>query len=172
MNYADMILIIKGIKTLFGDELRKERLRSGWTQSELSEKSGISQPLISSFERGRVMPTLDQATMIGGALGNPRITQCYYYFSPYCQTSLKTNFPEIDNDKFPQLEDLVGVLSDKIKAVEYKTMLIKNYSINNLNMMRDKIYINEFRELVKLIREVKQGAVLLDDIADIFKFML
>lgn len=162
--------MIKGILALFGDELRKERLQKEWTQKELAERSGLAQSLISLFERGRATPSLDQATMLGGALGNPFILQAFYYFSPYCQTSLKTNFPEVDNEKFPQLEELVGVLSDKIKAFEYKTILIKNYS-KNFNMVRDKIYINEFRELVKMIRELKQSTVLLDDIADIFKFV-
>jgi len=117
------------------------------------------------------MPSLDQAVLLGGALDNSRITQAFYYFSPYCQSSIKTNFPEIDNDKFPQLEELVSALSNKIKVVEYKTKLVRNYSKNNLNMKRDQIYINEFRELVKSIRDLKQSAVLLDDIAEIFKMM-
>lgn len=52
--------------------LRELRLAKGWTQEQLSEASGVPQPIISAYERGakdwRNMP-LERAIALADALG-------------------------------------------------------------------------------------------------------
>lgn len=57
-------------------ELKREllagaRLKHGMSQSELAEKSGVSQSLISQYESGRRALTLRAAIRLGEALGEP-----------------------------------------------------------------------------------------------------
>lgn len=50
--------------------LRKERLRKGITQHELSRKSGVKQSIISNIETGDTKnPRLDTALRLAAALG-------------------------------------------------------------------------------------------------------
>jgi transcriptional regulator with XRE-family HTH domain len=44
------------------DVLTRERRRAGVTQSELSRLTGVSRPLVSSYEHGRNSPSVDQMT--------------------------------------------------------------------------------------------------------------
>lgn len=49
--------------------IRAKRLEKGWTQFELAEKSGVSQPTISQIERGdRRYPTHENMKKIAKAL--------------------------------------------------------------------------------------------------------
>jgi transcriptional regulator with XRE-family HTH domain len=45
-----------------GDVLTRERRRAGVTQSELSRLTGVSRPLVSSYEHGRNSPSVDVMT--------------------------------------------------------------------------------------------------------------
>lgn len=50
--------------------LKKERLKKGITQIELSEKSGVKQSIISNIETGDTKnPRLDTALRLAAALG-------------------------------------------------------------------------------------------------------
>ncbi|MBQ2810998.1 MAG: helix-turn-helix transcriptional regulator [Alphaproteobacteria bacterium] len=44
----------------FGERLRNIRIAKGITQTELSQKAGISQYLLSWYENDRVQPTLSR----------------------------------------------------------------------------------------------------------------
>lgn len=51
-------------------QLKKERLKKGITQIELSEKSGVKQSIISNIETGDTKnPRLDTALRLAAALG-------------------------------------------------------------------------------------------------------
>jgi transcriptional regulator with XRE-family HTH domain len=53
-----------------GTRLRKLRIRAGWTQHELAERSGVSRTAIASIETGqRSGITLDNAFRLAEALG-------------------------------------------------------------------------------------------------------
>lgn len=52
-----------------GRRIRAARSRSGLTQAELAERAGISQPLLSSYERGRIQPTLPVLMRLEEAAG-------------------------------------------------------------------------------------------------------
>ena len=52
-----------------GRELARERARSGMTQGELAEKSGVRQETISRLERGHANPALGTVERIAAALG-------------------------------------------------------------------------------------------------------
>jgi transcriptional regulator with XRE-family HTH domain len=49
--------------------LKFERFRHGLTQQALADRSGVPQVWISAFEIGRVVPTDEQLTALGQALG-------------------------------------------------------------------------------------------------------
>ncbi|WP_441247004.1 ATP-binding protein [Kitasatospora sp. McL0602] len=53
----------------FGALLREHRLRAGWTQEELAERSGVSPHAISVLETGRRRPRLSSVTWLATALG-------------------------------------------------------------------------------------------------------
>lgn len=57
---------------LVGYELGKMRKDQGFDQAMISEKTGISQPVLSRLEKGKASITVDQLFVICGALGqNP-----------------------------------------------------------------------------------------------------
>lgn len=49
--------------------LKEVRISRGLTQTELADKLGIAQQVISRYERGNFMPQLDNAKIIADALG-------------------------------------------------------------------------------------------------------
>ncbi len=53
----------------FGTRVRSLRLQKRWSQQELSLRSGISTPHISSIERGKRFPSLEYAMRLADALG-------------------------------------------------------------------------------------------------------
>ncbi|MCL6625023.1 helix-turn-helix domain-containing protein [Alicyclobacillus shizuokensis] len=53
----------------FGSRVRRLRQARRWSQQELSLRSGISTPHISSIERGKRFPSLDYAIRLANALG-------------------------------------------------------------------------------------------------------
>jgi transcriptional regulator with XRE-family HTH domain len=60
----------------FGTRVRSLRLQRRWSQQELSLRSGISTPHISSIERGKRFPSLEYAMRISDALGIPLYALC------------------------------------------------------------------------------------------------
>jgi transcriptional regulator with XRE-family HTH domain len=55
----------------FGPKLKQLRQESGMTQVELAAKAGLSQGVITNYERGFRTPTLENALLIAKALGLP-----------------------------------------------------------------------------------------------------
>lgn len=49
--------------------LTRERRRAGVTQAELARASGVTRPLVSSYEHGRNSPSLDQMARLLSPLG-------------------------------------------------------------------------------------------------------
>ncbi len=60
----------------FGTRVRRLRQERGWSQQELSLRSGISTPHISSIERGKRFPSLEYALRIAESLGVPLNALC------------------------------------------------------------------------------------------------
>ena len=54
---------------MIGDEIRKERLRLGWSQETLAAKAGVHRTYIGLIERNRKSPTLQTYCRICKALG-------------------------------------------------------------------------------------------------------
>jgi DNA adenine methylase len=57
------------VKNKLGRKVRKLRLSSNMSQTDLADKAKIRQPLISKMERGIGNPTLDSIVRIARALG-------------------------------------------------------------------------------------------------------
>ncbi len=53
----------------FANQLIEARKARGLTQKQLAELSGIEQPMISNYERGRGNPTLETMTVLSRSLG-------------------------------------------------------------------------------------------------------
>lgn len=60
----------------FGSRMRSIRQARQWSQQELSMRSGISTPHISSIERDKRHPSLEYAQRIANALGVPLHSLC------------------------------------------------------------------------------------------------
>ncbi|MEK4433098.1 helix-turn-helix transcriptional regulator [Paenibacillus sp. FSL M7-0802] len=59
--------VIKEVRVIY--KLKKKRKEKGWTQLELSEKSGVPQPTISQIEKGnRKYPTHENIRKLAKAL--------------------------------------------------------------------------------------------------------
>jgi len=56
------------ITKVFGENIRKLRLKKGWSQEKLSEESGLHRTYISQLERGFRNPTLLIVNQIADAL--------------------------------------------------------------------------------------------------------
>lgn len=56
-------------KATFGEILRTARLAAGFSQSDLSEKSGLPKPTLSRYENGHVLPSLQTLRKLADALG-------------------------------------------------------------------------------------------------------
>lgn len=52
----------------FGGRLRQLRTKKGWSQSELSARSGIAQGSIANLEQDRRAPSLETAEKLAAAL--------------------------------------------------------------------------------------------------------
>jgi len=50
-------------------ELKVARLRAGLTQTELAQKVGSHQPILSLIERGHIIPKIEKAQAIAAILG-------------------------------------------------------------------------------------------------------
>jgi transcriptional regulator with XRE-family HTH domain len=55
----------------FGERMFAVRKTRKWSQPELAEKVGTSAPVISRYERGATLPSIDAAKRIADALGVP-----------------------------------------------------------------------------------------------------
>lgn len=64
------------MNTAFGERVKRIRQERNWSQQELSLRSGISTPHISSIERGKRFPSLDYARKIADALGVGLLALC------------------------------------------------------------------------------------------------
>ena len=53
----------------FGEHLRNERQRLGFTQESLAERAGVDRKLIYRTELGQTSPRLDAVVQIANALG-------------------------------------------------------------------------------------------------------
>lgn len=53
---------------MLGTRLKKARLKAGFTQKELAQKSGISQEMICQIELGKKQPTVKLASKLTAAL--------------------------------------------------------------------------------------------------------
>jgi transcriptional regulator with XRE-family HTH domain len=53
----------------FGALLRDARLAAGFSQSDLSERSGLPKPTLSRYENGHVLPSLATLRKLADALG-------------------------------------------------------------------------------------------------------
>ena len=51
-------------------QIKETRIKSGLSQVELAEKIGVSQPLVSTWERGKGTPTHDQFNKLFEVLGD------------------------------------------------------------------------------------------------------
>lgn len=60
----------------FGPRVRRLRQERRWSQQELSLRSGISTPHISSIERSKRYPSLEYALRIAASLGVPLSALC------------------------------------------------------------------------------------------------
>ncbi len=60
---------ISGSSETFGKRIARLRKEQGLTQVELGEKIGLSQVLISDYERGRLQPNLDTIIKLARTLG-------------------------------------------------------------------------------------------------------
>lgn len=54
---------------LYGDRLKKRRLKMGLTQAQIAEQSGVTASHISIIERGRANPTFDVMARLAEAVG-------------------------------------------------------------------------------------------------------
>ena len=73
------------LQAIFGESVRSQRVKSGWTQGELSKRSGIAQEEISRIENGQINLTIrtmsrlakildgDVAKMLGRLSGKSKI---------------------------------------------------------------------------------------------------
>lgn len=52
----------------FGEKLRQEREKRGWSLSDLSKRSGVAMQSISRYESGRAFPNLMSALGLADAL--------------------------------------------------------------------------------------------------------
>ena len=61
------------MRKLVGSNLERIRKERGWTQEQLSERSGLTQQYLSDLERGKRNPTIVTIYELSLALGVPHI---------------------------------------------------------------------------------------------------
>lgn len=81
MKYKDYLIermldpeykaVVKDLKPFLNlaDDVLRERLKKGWTQSELARRAGTKQANISKLEAGLSNPTYEFLKKVAGALG-------------------------------------------------------------------------------------------------------
>lgn len=55
----------------FGNVIRRERVKAGWSQEELSRRAGVHRTYVGDLENGRKSPTLDVLEALAKAFGRP-----------------------------------------------------------------------------------------------------
>lgn len=63
-------------KKIIGDNIRAARKLKKWTQKDLSEESQIEQTVISQYENGRKLPSLESILKLAKALGTTIDSLC------------------------------------------------------------------------------------------------
>jgi transcriptional regulator with XRE-family HTH domain len=53
----------------FGERLARLRKQRGWTQTDIAERTGLTQVLVSDYERGRLRLSAEMAVRFASALG-------------------------------------------------------------------------------------------------------
>ncbi len=61
--------VMNEITSILGKNIRELRIKSGWTQERLAEKSGISVPFMTQIELARKFASLEVIQSIAMALG-------------------------------------------------------------------------------------------------------
>jgi len=90
----------------FGMELRRCRQQAGWSQTQLSERSGVSQSTISRLERGKApAAAMVKLVYLSDALE-------YYFPLGYCPHGHDCAWKRLDHDGLPVItQSAVGSAS-------------------------------------------------------------
>ncbi len=120
----------------FGNRVREQRERLGWSMAKLGEKAGVSSGYVSDIEHGKVSPSLEKATVIASTLN---ITVGWLLNEkPYVKSNETIN-AEIDNinssdfmynmflarNKFPNGMTYVEMCEELKEKKEIEAMLNK-----------------------------------------------
>lgn len=54
----------ESIKRIFAERLQKIRKRNGFSQFETAKALGISQPTVSSYEKGQTLPNMEKLLLL------------------------------------------------------------------------------------------------------------
>lgn len=107
-----------------GELVRKLRLDEGMTQDELAIRLGISQKTISSWERGRTQPNIEQLSSIAILFGKTIDEIAGTPKTNGKDISLQDMYKKIAAMELPELEELNTYLSNIIHSkLEMDSML-------------------------------------------------
>lgn len=135
------------MKESFGSRVRATRVARSWSQQELSMRSGISTPHISSIERDKRHPSLEYALRIASALGVPLHALCdstKAYVVPRMHNSTEELPWDIQNfvlneSAYPYLEAAKQMSALSEEDTTLLTMLIDLLSQRNRLRMNDGV---------------------------------
>jgi transcriptional regulator with XRE-family HTH domain len=155
-----------------GERIRAVRKERGWTQKQLSERCGIAEPTIRSYESGRLNPKVETLQKITDALEYPlaRMMQMdneetVYTFETFDANDFFKNFSDSS--------DIAELFERGMKRAEGTTIRISKTELANLVMKNiNSIFINdaESSEFLKILSELSRDEAL--QMLDYGRFLL
>lgn len=98
----------------FGDRVNGLRVERGWSQTHLSEATGINQSTISKLERGTVLPTREQAELMATAFGVRPGWMLYGDGSPHLgETDAEREAAAFNAGRLSAYQDLAAYASER-----------------------------------------------------------
>jgi len=118
---------MKKPRNAFGDELRRIRLKNGYSQAELAHLAGITAGYISQLETGAKLPTIHVTHLLSGPLGilpNCLLSKIGMIEMDFAST-FKNNHKQLQNN-CPSLSPIqIEELANYLTYLEFKTSVVE-----------------------------------------------
>ena len=135
----EIIVLRKGCTDMIGQQIREERIRQGYTLTQLAAISGVSRSTISAIENGTMKASLLMQSRIGNALNITFVDDDYLKFvndpEKKCLEYLLKKYQrkhlidvDIDKEIIGDMENYILMKEElELAFIDFLECFIKNY---------------------------------------------
>ena len=143
-----------------GDQFKKIRTAAGLKLNDIVDLTGISRTTLSAIEKGVRNANPEQVVKIAEAIDEPALMVARCRDCDIRNVGFAKFFPEFDLDSFADLKGVVDELEKRHKIIK------KQITITDDLCQDTESFIEQFKELRKMIREYSYVANTASSVAD------